>query len=259
MPEEKTPEAEDTPIIEIEKMSFAYGGRWVLENVNLSIPRGEFVSIVGPNGGGKTTLLKLLLGLIAPDEGTIRVFGEAPEDVRPHIGYVPQVFQFDGQFPVSVADVVLMGRLYRGTHFGPYRRADWRAAEEALREVDLLHVESRPFAALSGGERHRVLIARALVSDPELLLLDEPTTNLDVPSLGELYDLLQALHRRLTIVMVSHDMAFVSKLVSTVVCVHRNVRVHPTDEVEEAWMSELHGTDVRMVRHDVNCDHGRDR
>ena len=241
------------PAIEIADLSFAYDGPPVLRDVTLRVAAGEQVCMVGPNGGGKTTLVKLILGLLTPNRGRVKVFGHPPAAGRRHVGYAPQHAAFDPQFPVSVIDVVLMGRLGRTRTWGPYRRDDRRAADRALAEVGLSDLRKRPFATLSGGQRQRVLIARALAADPKLLLLDEPTASLDIGVEAEFHDLLAALGDRMAIVIVSHDMGFVTQLVTKVICVHGSVAVHPTDELTGELMRDLYAHDVRLVRHDHNC------
>ena len=240
----------DEAVITMRDVTFSYDGYPVLEDVHVKVSRGEFACIVGPNGGGKTTLLKLVLGLLQPGQGSVRVFGVPPAQARARMGYVPQSYAYDPQFPVRVMDVVLMGRVHQSRWLGPYSRGDKDAAAEALRQVKLLDLHNRPLAALSGGQRQRVIIARALVCEPELLLLDEPTASLDLAFENELYDLLRELNRHMTIVMVSHDVGFVSGVVSKVICVKRKVVVHPTTEITGEIIQEIYGSDVRMVRHD---------
>jgi zinc transport system ATP-binding protein len=237
------------PAIAIEHLSFAYDGPLVLQDVSFGIAERDFVSVVGPNGGGKTTLLKLILGLLKPTRGVVRVFGRLPQEVRRRIGYVPQHAQFDPQFPASARDVVLMGRLGICPWLGPARRADRDAAAAALAEVGLSEYSRRPLAALSGGQRQRALIARALASEPALLLLDEPTANLDLAVQGDFFELLHRLNERLTVLLVSHDVGFVSQHVNTVVCVHRSVEVHATRELNGRMINELYGGPVRFVQH----------
>ncbi len=245
--------------IDIADLWFAYNGHPILREVNLRIPVGERVCIVGPNGGGKTTLLKLMLGLLRPNRGAIRIFGHAPDHARRRIGYAPQHAQFDPTFPVSVMDVAMMGRIGKAGLFGPYRRADRVAATEALEKVGLYDLRRRRMTELSGGQRQRLLIARAMASEPDLLLLDEPTANLDIGVEQDFYDLLRTLSKRLTIVMVSHDIGFVSDLVDKVICVRETVAVHPTAELTGHLMSELYGHDVRLIRHDHDCLRPADR
>ena len=236
-------------MIEISDMTFSYGSKVVLEDVNLRVEEGDFASLVGPNGGGKTTLLKLMLGLLQPERGVVRIFGVTPARGRPRIGYLAQQMRFDALFPVTVTDVVLMGRLREGRHPGPFTGRDRRVAEAALQEVELLDQRDRPFAELSGGERQRVLMARALACEPEALLLDEATANLDLQAEKEFYELMRKLNERLTIVMVSHDLYFVSSYVGRVICVNRKVQVHPTSKVDEELVREIYGSDIRIVRH----------
>jgi len=242
-----------SPVIEFADVACTYDGPPVLEDVTLSVQERDFVCIVGPNGGGKTTLLKLMLGVVRPTRGRVTVFGGAPEAARPRVGYVPQQSQFDLQFPVRVVDVVLTGRLGRGRWFGFYHRSDKEAAAKALHQVDLDELSYRPFAALSGGQRQRVLIARALAAEPDLLLLDEPTASVDIAVEEEIYTVLRELNQRLTIVLVTHDLGFVSTFVKSVVCVNRRVTVHPTSEVTGAIISEIYGRDLKLVRHDHRC------
>ncbi len=247
-------QAADRPIIRIENLSFAYEREPVLEDVTINIAEKDFVSIVGPNGGGKTTLLKLILGLLTPTRGSLRIFDLPPERARPRVGYMPQYAQLDPQFPVTVLDVVLMGRLGIGRVVGPYRAVDRRVAQRALGEVGLADVGRRPFSTLSGGQRQRVLIARALACEPDLLLLDEPTSNLDIGIQDDFYELMRHLSERFTVILVSHDVGFVSKFVRTVVCVNRTVSVHSTSELAGDAILALYGRDVRMVHHD-HCRH----
>lgn len=239
--------------VHISDLWFAYDADTVLQAVNLTIEPGETVSIVGPNGGGKTTLLKLMLGLVSPSRGVIRVLGRPPRSARRHVGYVPQHAMFDPSFPVSVADVVLMGLLGRAGRFGPHARGSRWLAESALAQVGIAGLAGKAFSNLSGGQRQRVLIARALICQPDLLLLDEPTANLDVAVENELYALLARLGDKMTVVMVSHDVGFVSQTVGKVLCVRRTVAVHPTSKLTGRLISELYGRDIRLIRHDHDC------
>lgn len=250
------PELQAGPVIELDGVCFSYQGFHVLDDVSMTVQQGDFLSIVGPNGGGKTTILKLILGLLKPDRGMVRVFGTSPERSRHRIGYMPQYASLDPLFPVSVLDVVLMGRLGPGTRFGYYRRSDRLLAEEALEKLELSGLKHRPFSRLSGGQFQRVLIARALASDPELLLLDEPTANVDAAVETELYEMLHRFNEKLTIVLVTHDLGFVSRYVKTVACVNRRLIIHPTCDITGEMINEIYGTDVHMIRHDASKTSG---
>ena len=240
------------PVIELNEVSFAFDTNFILEQVNLKIEPGEMVGIVGPNGGGKTTLLRLMLGLLKPNKGNIKVFGKSPAEISHRIGYVPQHKQFDFQFPVSVRDVVLMGRSASGFG-GRYTRQDKVSARESLADVGLTDMGKQSFAELSGGQRQRVLIARALAPSAELLFFDEPTANVDSFAEKQLYELLRKLNEKLTILIVSHDVGFVSKYVNSVVCVNRSVVIHPTSELDGNAIQAMYGREVAMVRHDHRC------
>lgn len=239
------------PVIQLEHVSFGYNGYRVLEDVSLTIYERDFLCIVGPNAGGKTTLLKLILGLLKPGSGTVRVFGQSPVKTRSRMGYMPQHASLDPLFPVSVMDVVLMGKLGNGNKFGLFRKSDREAAMEALARVELCDIRKRAFSDLSGGQRQRVLIARALVSDPEILLLDEPTANVDAAVETGFYELLSQLNEKMTVALVTHDLGFVSHYVKGVACVNRRVVVHPTSEITGEMIQEMYGCDMHMVRHDT--------
>jgi zinc transport system ATP-binding protein len=246
------------PVIALDDVSFGYDAEPTIEHATFSIVPRDYVWIVGPNGGGKTTLVKLILGLLQPARGSVRVFGTSPGASRHRIGYMPQHARLDPKFPVTVMEVALMGRLGPGHAYGRYNRADRKAALRALEQVDLLDKRDRGLSELSGGQQRRLLIARALAAEPELLLLDEPMANLDIRVEHDLNQLLQSLNKHLTIVMVSHDPAFVSATVKRVVCVKRHVHVHPTSVMDSAFISELYGTSMRVVRHDVHGNLGEE-
>ena len=242
-----------TAAIHCQDLGFSYDDRPLLREVNLTVPAGDFVSVVGPNGSGKTTLLKLALGLLTPTAGKIEVFDQTPHRARRRIGYVPQHPQLDPLFPVSALDVTLMGRLGTAPWSGPWRKSDRDTARAALDEVGLADRAGSHYASLSGGQKQRVLIARALACDPDLLLLDEPTAGLDAHVEEGFYRLLQELNRRLTIVLVSHDLGFVSGFVKSVICVGKDVVIHPTSAITGQVIADLYGSDMRLVRHDHRC------
>ncbi len=241
-------------IIEMKDVALSFGEHDVLTNVSFTVLDREFAGMVGPNGGGKTTILKLVLGLLKPTAGTVSVLGSSPVDARPRIGYMPQHAQVDLSFPTRVLDVVMTGRL-TGGRVRRYSSEDKERAEIAIAEVGLSDRRASMFSTLSGGQRQRALIARALVSDPELLLLDEPTANLDVTMEEQLHELLRKLNERMAIVLVSHDVGFVSEYTTKVICVKKTVVLHPTSELSGDTLMEMYGEKIRMVRHDHD-EHG---
>jgi len=231
--------------IEVEDLSFAYQDHLVLRDVSFRIKTGEFIGIIGPNGGGKTTLLKLLMGSLMPQKGRIKVFGNAPQYFLEHISYVPQTVRFDKQFPISVLEVVLMGRLAYLPWYGWYNKEDLQIAREALARVKMSHLENRPFGTLSGGQAQRVLIARALASKPKLLLLDEPTASIDTQAQAEVYNILEELTGTMTILMVTHDLGVAIDRVEKVLCVQNNVMLLTPQEVCEHFAIGLYHTPLR--------------
>jgi zinc transport system ATP-binding protein len=243
---------DDGTALRFEDVCFAYEREEVIHNVDFAVPARSLVAVVGPNGGGKSTLVKLALGLLKPRHGRVRVFGEAPERVRRRLGYVPQHLHFDPAFPVSALDVVLMGRVERH-RFGPYRKADRAEALAALDRVRLGHLARRGFPRLSGGERQRVLIAQALVSHPDLLLLDEPTANVDVAVEHEVYELLHGLGERMTIVVVSHNLNVVTRHATHLACVNRTASLTPIGGLTEGQLHAFSRGDMTVLQHDAAC------
>lgn len=239
----------ESTAIELQQLSFSYGGAKVLEQISLQVPHGEFLGIVGPNAGGKSTLLKLLLGLIQPQAGEIRVLGKSPQLARKRLGYVPQYPAFARDFPVTAEQVVRMGRLGTGKLLGGYSRRDREIANRVMAETETLDLARRRIDTLSGGQLQRILVARALASEPSILLLDEPTANIDMRVENEIFDLLKLLNERMTILVVSHDIAFISGYVHRVACLNRTLICHKTEDIDGLKIQELYGEDVRMVAH----------
>lgn len=242
-------------VIDIHGVNFSYASLPTLSNIDLQVVEGEFLGIVGPNAGGKSTLLKLVLGLLEPQSGHVKVLGRSPAAASRSLGYVPQYPSFPRDFPITVEQVVQMGRLGRGTNRwhaiwpGRVTRADREAVTRALSEVEAGNIAKRQINSLSGGQLQRVLLARALVGEPRILILDEPTANIDQRLEGEIFDLLKAFNQRMTILVVSHDVAFISHYVNRVACINRTLVCHQTEAVDGAVIQELYGEDVRMIAH----------
>ncbi|MFI5333824.1 MAG: metal ABC transporter ATP-binding protein [Chlamydiales bacterium] len=227
-------------ILEIDNLSFGYEKTPILQGVDLAIHEGEFIVIFGPNGGGKTTFLKLLMGFLEPVSGTISLFGKTPRKARQKLSYVPQVAQFDRQFPLSVLELVLMGRLNQTKWWGGFPREAKKEALDALEKVGLLEKAPAPFGTLSGGQAQRALIARALVSNPELLLLDEPTASVDPEAEKQIHALLLKLKGSMTILMVTHDLQPLLEKADRLLCVHRTVGSYTPKQVCEHFAVGLY-------------------
>jgi zinc transport system ATP-binding protein len=236
-------------VIHIDELFFSYGSLSVLENISLDIEAGEFIGIVGPNGGGKSTLLKVMLGLLSPDKGTVKVMGKSPAKGRSAIGYVPQYANFEKNFPITVLDTVLLGRVTQKSSMWGYSAEDIQLAEQALRETDIENLKHRILNTLSGGQLQRVLIARALVGSPKILMLDEPTSNVDTRMEEDIFDLLKKLNEKSTIVVVSHDIGFISGYVNRVACLNRTLICHETEAISGKTIEELYGGAVHMIQH----------
>jgi zinc transport system ATP-binding protein len=235
----------------LQEISFAYQNAPVLKNVTFEIGQKEFWGMIGPNGGGKTTLLKLMMGFLKPDAGKIALFGKSPVQARPHIAYVPQSLRFDKHFPISVLELVLEGRLSQLPWYGQYSTADKAAALDALEKVGMADFRHRPFGGLSGGQAQRTLIARALASAPQLLLLDEPTASVDAQAAASLYTLLKQLQGEITILMVTHHLQAAIDLVEKVICVEQTAAVLNPDQVCRHFAFGLYHLPLNTGRHDV--------
>lgn len=238
-------------IVELRNVSFSYGPMHVLEDITMTIRRNDFLAIIGPNGGGKTTALRLILGLERPDTGTVTVFGKPPAEGRRAIGYIPQLFQFDFDFPVTVLDVVLMGRLVRRGLLKRYTRADIAVATEALERVGMREHADRRIGDLSGGERQRVLIARALATQPRLLLLDEPVSSIDTKWQNSFYSLLRELNREMTIVLVTHDIGVLSAYIEQVACLNRRLHYHGSTQEGIRHLADTYECPIELIAHGV--------
>jgi zinc transport system ATP-binding protein len=243
------------PVIELDHVTVRFGDLIAIEDVTMSIERGEFIALIGPNGSGKSTLVRVVLGLVEPVRGAVRLFGKAPRALGrewARVGYVAQSAQIDPSFPISVMDVVLMGRYARlGLLRRPGRR-DREAAAVALARVGLADLAGRQIGRLSGGQRQRVLVARALASEPELLILDEPTTGVDVGTTESLFELLGGFQRAgMTVVVVSHDVGVVARHVGRVACMNRRLIMHgrPAEVLDPQVLECAYGGEAVLVGH----------
>ena len=238
-------------IVRLKDVCVSYGGVPALEEVNLSVRQRDFLGIIGPNGGGKTTLLKTILGLIAPSRGDVRVFGRRPQEAGKLVGYVPQHVPFDRLFPISVWDVVLMGRLAHAPRLGYYKAEDRARTRRALETVGAFDLRDRQIGELSEGQKQRVFIARALVTDPRLLLLDEPTASIDACAQEGIHLLLKRLRERMAVVLVTHDVGVLSAHVDTIACLNLRLHYHESKEITLDDLQAVYGCPVQMIAHGV--------
>jgi len=236
-------------IVNLRNVEVCFNSVPILENISLSIKQNDFLAILGPNGGGKTTLLKVILGLIKPNKGEVKVFGESPEKGRKLIGYLPQHIFFDLNFPISVFDAVLMGR-YRGI-FRNYSKEDKEATLNALKTVDMLEFKDRQIGKLSGGQLQRVFVARAIARQPKLLLLDEPMTSIDPEMQKSFYELLLKLKGKMAIVLVTHDISVVSAYVEKIACLNRRLFYHGPKEAGLKKLEEVYQCPIELIAHGV--------
>jgi zinc transport system ATP-binding protein len=230
----------ENSIVEIRNVWFAYNGKTVLEDVSLDIRPGDFIAMIGPNGGGKTTLLKLMLGLLRPNKGAIQVLGDPTEKASHHIGYVSQDANMNRSFPITAIDVVLMGKLEPGKRWAKNSAQDRTDALDALARMEIADYAGSKIGELSGGQRQRVFIARALVTQPKVLLLDEPTASIDAKGQAEFYSLLKELNKDITILVVSHDLVAISTYVKSVACVNKRLHYHHQAEITGEMLEEMY-------------------
>jgi len=238
-------------VISIRNLWAGYDHEPVLEDINLSVKELDFIGLIGPNGSGKTTFFKVLLGLLKPMHGEVRILGMSVQKGRRYIGYVPQSVEFDHAFPISVWEVVLLGRLGKRRLFQPYTAKDQTIVAKALRDVEMLHLRDRAIGELSGGQRKRVYIARALATEPRILLLDEPLAGIDPHAGSHIYELLKQLNRHLTILLISHDIGAIATCVKTVGCLNRRLFYHGEKQITPEMLNTVYNCPIDLIAHGI--------
>lgn len=238
-------------IITFKDVFFKYDSIPVLENISFKIYEKDFIGLIGPNGGGKTTLLKLILGLLKSTKGSIEILDLPPQRARNKIGYLPQYSSLDDNFPITVEEVVAMG-LFKNLSFFPIIK-NKKAIKDALKKTAIEDLAKKQYGILSGGQKQRCLIARALVSKPEILLLDEPTSSVDSRVEQDIYELLKDLNKKITIILVSHDLGFISKYIKRIFCINKQIACHKAGEVSiDEIIDEAYKSKVKMISHECN-------
>lgn len=251
------------PAIQLSDVSVFYGRTPALTGVCLDVAEGEYLGVIGPNGGGKSTLLKAVLGLVPLSSGVIRVHGNAPRRRLERVGYVPQSASLDRRFPISLIEVVMTGRIPGGlSPFHRFSRRDREAVRALLERVGVGRLSGRQISDLSGGEFQKMLIARALAMEPRVLLLDEPTASVDAASREQIFGLLGELNRDMTIVLVTHDLLAISSQVRRLACLNGRMVYHGEPELNERILDSLYGCPVDLIAHGVPHrvlrEHGED-
>ena len=236
----------------IRNLTVKYGENIAIKNVSFEIKEGEYLGVIGPNGGGKTTLLRSILGLTPVTAGEVYIYGEKPKKTDRLIGYVPQITAVDKLFPITVREVVLSGRLKsKISLFHKYCKEDLEKTEQALEAVGIVHLKNRMISDLSGGEFQKMLIARALAVEPKLMLLDEPTASVDAQSRDAIFSLLNRLNQKMTIVLVTHDLMAVSSHVKELACINGKLVYHGIAEINEEIVQNLYNCPVDLIAHGV--------
>jgi len=241
-----------TSALHIDRLTVRYGNHVVLEDVSWEVMEHDFAAVIGPNGGGKTTLLKAVLGLLPPSSGSVSIFGLPPFDGRKLIGYVPQFHTFDFSFPITVKEMILQSRLplIPGI-FRRYREEDFFAMQKALDQIGLSNMGDAPLSTLSGGQQQRVIIARALAGEPRLLILDEPTVYVDAPAEEQFFSLIDMLRDQMTVIIVTHDVGAISGKVNRIACLNRRLYTHGDAVITDDMLTSVYGCPVDLIAHGV--------
>lgn len=234
-------------LVELKSVYAGYNDEVILTDVSLDIYDNDFIGIIGPNGGGKTTLLKVIIGLIKPYKGTVKFYTHNTHK-KNKIGYLPQFNKIDHKFPIKVIDIVLSGLIFRNNLFFKYSKSDYLKACETLKRIGISNLKDYPVGELSGGQLQKVLLARAIVSSPQLLILDEPNTYVDNQFEGELYEILRELNNEMAIIIVSHDLGTIATYIKTIACVNRNLHYHRSNKITEAQLAS-YNCPIKLITH----------
>lgn len=237
------------PIIQLSHVSVAYDGKPALSDVSLTVYDHDFLGIIGPNGGGKTTLVKAMLGLIRPDQGRVEYFRDGQPASELTLGYLPQYNDIDRKFPISVREVVLSGLSHQKPLLRPFSKVQQQQVDDTLHRMELDELARRPIGTLSGGQLQRVLLARAIVSKPDAVVLDEPNTYIDQRFQEQMYRLLSQINRDCAVIIVSHDIGAVMQNVQEVACVDRTLHYHASQEVTATELERYFGCPLELVGH----------
>ncbi|MDH6311435.1 zinc transport system ATP-binding protein [Parabacteroides sp. PFB2-10] len=236
-------------LIELRHITAGYGEKVVLRDVSLDVWENDFLGIIGPNGGGKTTLLKVILGLLTPTAGEKRFFDREKETASLKIGYLPQINKIDKKFPISVWEVISSGLSSEKPLFRRFSQTQEKRIQEVIKQMGLEELETRPIGELSGGQLQRVLLGRAMVSRPQLLILDEPNSYVDKRFESRFYELLQEINRESAIILVSHDMGTILPMVKNIACVNESLHYHPGSDLSEEWLGDVYACPIELIGH----------
>ncbi len=240
-----------TPLLTIRNLYAGYERETILHDINLDVYPGDFIGLIGPNGGGKSTLLKVVLGLLPSQRGEVRVLGMQPRHGRRYIGYVPQFVESDRDFPISVWETVSLGLVSGWVPFRHFSKREQARIQEALDVVGISDLQHKPMGTLSGGQRQRVFIARALVSDPQILLFDEPTASIDPNVTKDVYALLRRLNQQMAILLITHDMMAISSYTKTIACLNRKLIYHNSKELTHEMLDAAYNCPVDLIAHGI--------
>jgi len=234
-------------LVKLENINYGYGREKAVEGINFEIRENDFVGMIGPNGGGKSTLIKLIMGIIQPWSGKIE-FGMNSRGEKTRIGYLPQYHEFDTKYPISIREVILSGLIKKKSFTTRFSSKDNKKAVETMAMLSLDKIAGKSIGELSGGQMQRAFLGRALISDPDLLILDEPVTYVDSKFELELYQLLEDLNKNTAILLVSHDVGQITSSVKTIACVNKHLHYHPTNKITEKIL-ETYNCPVELITH----------